>query len=400
VGIAGSADSAEPTGGTGPEAATDPCVSGPCDPHAICLSNPPGYQCLCPLPWYGDGSRCQRDDDQNWGFETWTATASPPGFLISPPDNVAIAEATGTAAEGERAASVTWTTVDNRDLVAGDYLPAVPGQTYTAHWWVYDADPQGRVRPWLGFYGPDFVQTSTHYAGTYSKDASGWREYTDSTVAPATGASWVRSGLRLYDVNDSARGAVFVDAFDLTQPVEFQPTDGVLDDLPGKPDAPPGVPGGPADLRVALSDRGLLYVALLGVDTSVDRRVAVWLAPPDESATVAAPWSDPMVLPAPRDQGLLGVLTYRAADRACTWLVSSPGVDFQSAPGSACSGATGTLLEGTIDLVATAGLDGPANLPATCGFWVASPGAVSPLVSDIVLASRARLLVGRVVTEP
>jgi hypothetical protein len=75
-------------------------------------------------------------------------------------------------------------------------------------------------------------------------------------------------------------------------------------------------------------------------------------------------------------------------------------VDFQSAPESTCSGATGALLEGTIDLVATAGLDGPANLPATCGFWVASPGAVSPLVSDIALASRARLLVGRVVTEP
>ena len=135
AGVAGSpSPGPEPMGGSGPDAMSDPCAAGPCDPHAICLDSPPGYQCVCPLPWFGDGASCQKDDDQNWGFETWTGGASPPGFQLVPPDSVAIAEAAAAAAEGQHAAAVTWTTVDNRDLVAGAYLPVIPGQTYTAHW--------------------------------------------------------------------------------------------------------------------------------------------------------------------------------------------------------------------------------------------------------------------------
>jgi len=173
----------------------------------------------------------------------------------------------------------------------------------------------------------------------------------------------------------------------------------VLDAVPGKPNSPPGVPGGPADLRVALNDRGVLYVALLGLDTAIDHRVAVWLAPPDESATVAVPWSEAMVLPAPGDQGLLGVLTYQAADRACAWWVSSPGLDFQSVRNRPAPAGTGALLEGTIDLVATAGSMDPRTCPKLADSG-SRRGAASPLVSDIALANRARLLVGRIVTEP
>jgi len=151
------------------------------------------------------------------------------------------------------------------------------------------------------------------------------------------GCAWVRSGLRLYDVDGAARGAVVVDAS--ISPASRVPAYGrLLDDLPGKPTLRRACPvhgrpaSGPQRPRV-------LYVALVGVDATSDRQVAVWLGPPDESATVAAPWSDAGALAGSADQGLLVVLAYQAADRVCAWVVSSPGADFGSAPASSCSGA-------------------------------------------------------------
>jgi hypothetical protein len=386
--------------GAATSALSDPCAAGPCDPHAICLSAATDHECQCVLPWYCDGTNCQRDGDENWSFETWAPGAPPVGFHVLPPENVVVAEEDGTAADGAHSASITWTTADNRDLLAGAYLPVIPGATYTAHWWVYDADAQARVRPWIGFYDPDFALTTTHYAGTYSKDATGWREYTDSNVAPTSGVSWVRSGLRLYDVGGSARGTVLVDGFDLTEQVAFQPTDGVLDVLPGKPSSPARLPAFRDDIRAALNDQGVLYLALPGFDATIDQRLAVWLDRPHDAATVEAPGSEPLILPAPTDHGVLLVLDYQGADRTCSWLVTSPGVPFKSAPASNCSAGAGSTLEGAVDLVVIAGLEKAASLPEECGFWLASPGTASPLPSEIAISNRSSLLIGRVPIAP
>jgi hypothetical protein len=328
------------------------------------------------------------DDDHNWGFEDWSLLP-PPGFALVPPEQVTVAPADGTSAVGQCAATLAWSTSDNRDLVATAYLRATSGTTYTAHWWIYDTDPLGRARPWLGFFAPDLSETSRHYAGVYSKDAMEWLEYTDQAAAPATGVTWVRSGLRMYDVTASGAGTLSVDAFDLTQPVVFNPTDGVLDSA-----AVPEVtlPDG-LQIRAALNDQGTLYLSIPLLDPPSDQLVALWLGAPDGTSAISVPTATPTVLPSPAAQRLVLLLDYQASLGSCSWSALSTALAPMGLGNANC--ASGSVLEAAVDLVATQGVTRPAELVSALALWAGSPGS-QVVATDVALWHRANLLVGRV----
>ena len=152
-------------------------------------------------------------DQSNWGFEEADPTDPPPDFLKVGAALVA-KRTTEQFHAGKAAAQLTWTSPDNQDLVAGQFVPVVVGQKATVSLWMLDNDPAGRGRVSLTFYKADKTAVvSSQFSATYSSDSPTWVQLNYSYTVPAE-AAFVRVFVRLYDHTGWAGTAtVYVDDF-------------------------------------------------------------------------------------------------------------------------------------------------------------------------------------------
>lgn len=155
-------------------------------------------------------------DDSNWGFEDWTQSDPPAGF-IKLTDKFTATKETGSVHGGAAAAKLTWTSTSNQDFMAGMFVPVVPGMDATISLWMRDNDPNGRARLALTFYTASKVALSPNeFSTTFTSDSAAWANYSFTKAAPAN-AAFVRGFVRLYDENDFATaGSATVLIDDLT----------------------------------------------------------------------------------------------------------------------------------------------------------------------------------------
>ena len=146
------------------------------------------------------GGTCATYDDSNWGFEDWT-TSNPPAGFISLSTDFTATEST-LANSGDYGCELTWTSKSNQDFIQGYFSP-VTGTNATFSFWVNDADENGRLRPAITFYDADGNSLGNEFSNTYSDDITenteGWNEMVHSIAVPAEAAT-ARAWVRMYDV--------------------------------------------------------------------------------------------------------------------------------------------------------------------------------------------------------
>jgi hypothetical protein len=159
-------------------------------------------------------------DSSNWGFEEAWVNDPPPDFE-KPTTGYKTVRSTATVHSGAGACELTWTLVDNQDLVQAMYMPISPAQQATITAWLYDGHPGGRGRLALMFYAADkkAISYTDSYSGTYSTDTGTWVKHTYSTTAPPA-AAYVRGMIRVYDVSAGWTGAatIWLDDWNVTIP--------------------------------------------------------------------------------------------------------------------------------------------------------------------------------------
>lgn len=159
-----------------------------------------------------DTSKCGAapvHDQSNWGFEEVSDADPPPDFTKVG----AYITATRTTAQkygGAASCKVVWTSVDNQDLVAGQFIPIAPGQKATLSAWALDNDPAGKGRLSMTFYKADMTTViSSQFSGTYTADNAQWAQVTFAYTAPAE-AAYVRGFMRFYDVAPAFTGSATI----------------------------------------------------------------------------------------------------------------------------------------------------------------------------------------------
>ena len=168
------------------------------------------------------GGNCVAYDDSNWGFEDWTSSNPPAGFINKTSDFTST-EFTTTTYEGDAACQLTWTSSSNQDFWQGYYVPVAAGETATFDVAVWDADENGRLRLALTFYDADGNSLGNEFPSEYSDDVTGnaeaWNVMTFAAEAPE-GAATVRAWVRMYDVTVGEEWAgeatVVIDDWNLT----------------------------------------------------------------------------------------------------------------------------------------------------------------------------------------
>lgn len=156
-----------------------------------------------------DTSKCGAapvHDQSNWGFEE-ASDADPPPDFTKVGAYIAAARTTTQKYSGTASCKVTWTSVDNQDLVAGQFIPILPGQKASVSAWVLDSDPAGKGRLSMTFYKSDMTTVvSSQFSGTYTVDGAQWAQVSFAYTAPAE-AAYVRGFMRFYDVAPAFTGS-------------------------------------------------------------------------------------------------------------------------------------------------------------------------------------------------
>ncbi len=151
-------------------------------------------------------------DQSNWGFEE-ASDADPPPDFTKVGAALAATRTTLSKKSGVASCKLTWTSADNQDFVAGQYIAVQPGQKVSVSAWIFDNDPAGRGRMSLTFYKADQTTVvSSQFSTTYTLDAADWTQVSFAYTAPAE-AAFVRGFVRLYDVPPAFAGSatVYVD---------------------------------------------------------------------------------------------------------------------------------------------------------------------------------------------
>lgn len=167
-----------------------------------------------------DASKCGAApvyDQSNWGFEE-ASDADPPPDFTKVGAYITAARTTTQKYSGAAACKVTWTSVDNQDLVAGQFIPVVPGQKVTVSAWALDSDPAGKGRMSMTFYKADMTTVvSSQFSGSYTADGTAWAQVSFAYTAPAE-AAYVRGFMRFYDVAPAFAGSatLYVDDWSTT----------------------------------------------------------------------------------------------------------------------------------------------------------------------------------------
>lgn len=169
-----------------------------------------------------DTSKCGTapvHDQSNWGFEE-ASDADPPPDFTKVGAFITAARTTTQKYSGMASCKVTWTSVDNQDLVAGQFIPILPGQKASISAWALDSDPAGKGRLSMSFYKSDMTTVvSSQFSGTYTVDGAQWAQVGFAYTAPAE-AAYVRGFMRFYDVAPTFAGSATIYIDDWTTLVQ------------------------------------------------------------------------------------------------------------------------------------------------------------------------------------
>jgi hypothetical protein len=169
-----------------------------------------------------DASKCGAapvHDQSNWGFEE-ASDADPPPDFTKVGAYIAAARTTTQKYSGTASCKVTWTSVDNQDLVAGQFIPILPGQKASISAWVLDSDPAGKGRLSMTFYKSDMTTVvSSQFSGAYTVDGAQWAQVSFAYTAPAE-AAYVRGFMRFYDVAPAFTGSATLYMDDWTTSIQ------------------------------------------------------------------------------------------------------------------------------------------------------------------------------------
>lgn len=151
-------------------------------------------------------------DQSNWGFEEVSDSDPPPDFTKVGAALTAV-RTTQLKKAGQAACKLTWTSADNQDFIAGQFIAVQPGQKASVSAWFLDSDPAGRGRVSMTFYKADQVTVvSSQFSTTYTADGADWVQVGFAYTVPAE-AAFVRGFVRLYDVPPAFAGTatIYVD---------------------------------------------------------------------------------------------------------------------------------------------------------------------------------------------
>ena len=135
-----------------------------------------------------------------FAFTALIAQEVPTNWTLATAD-ISVVEETTTVSEGTSAMSVTWTSVDNQDILS-DVFNVTEGASFSYTLDVYDFDLAGRVRMAISF------STGNEW-GDYSVDTDAWQNLTFEGTVP-TGATTAQIRLRFYDVSTDWAGTATV----------------------------------------------------------------------------------------------------------------------------------------------------------------------------------------------
>lgn len=374
-----------------------------------------------------NGDSCAPATTANWGFENGPDYEPPSGFNVALNSDIGMVDETTDFNTGDHSVGVIWYTSDNWEMRAA-WLPSITGATadYRLHAWYLDEDPCAKSRVGVKRWDAAKAQVGGTAYSSYTADSARWQEVVAS-VTPEAGDSYMSLFARFYDeVSEDAcyadpankettfdGGILYFDDWALTQTATFEATDGVADTLMGEPAAAPLLFGG---VSGAINDIGQLYLTA-PQSAGNEHIVYVWVGEPSLSATVPAAREKDGVVAAAEN----GVLLALAQDQGlnCVWEI------YDAATGwtpvdlglSACSDATGSMLEGRIDLTGITALNAsdanalPGNIALVLAPYGVGAGGVldsgsqqpAPITNDNAITGdeaaavhRNNLLVGRV----
>ena len=135
-----------------------------------------------------------------FAFTALIAQEVPTNWTLATAD-ISVVEETTTVSEGTSAMSVTWTSVDNQDILS-DVFNVTEGASFSYTLDVYDFDLAGRVRMAISF-------STGNQWGDYSVDTDAWQNLTFEGTVP-TGATTAQIRLRFYDVSTDWAGTATV----------------------------------------------------------------------------------------------------------------------------------------------------------------------------------------------
>jgi hypothetical protein len=164
---------------------------------------------------------CPTVDDSNWGFEAWALNEPIEDFNEDAGDKL-IVEPDANRVHGGATSARLWSAYsgdDEAELSTAHRVPVAAGGTATCSLWVYDDDPDGRVRLFLSWWDADGTRVGpNNFAQDQSEDASAWAQLVLEGEAPV-GAAGVTCGLRMYpldDLADDGQIVIHVDDLDLS----------------------------------------------------------------------------------------------------------------------------------------------------------------------------------------
>ncbi len=162
----------------------------------------------------------------NGDFESWTVngTAGPPdNWSLSSSSFFSASQEATTVHAGTYSVNLTWSTTSTRNLEQMD-IPVMADSAYILSAWVYDNDPDGRVRVNIRWEYSGGGYISNSYSD-YSSDNSNWLLLsTDSVTAPSNAAQ-CKVRIACYDISGwDGDATVYVDDASLSKVIPVGPT--------------------------------------------------------------------------------------------------------------------------------------------------------------------------------
>lgn len=155
---------------------------------------------------------------ENGNFEQWNENVE-----TGPPDGW-VKDTSGAAAKfsasredsvvfsGGYSVNLTWSTDQNCDLKQIDIMPIVPNEYYKFSVWLYDNDPDGKVRVYVRWEDSEGLYITNSAFSEYSSDGVSWQELSTGYVLSPPDVVQCEVRIRCYDESSwDGEAAVYVD---------------------------------------------------------------------------------------------------------------------------------------------------------------------------------------------
>jgi hypothetical protein len=314
----------------------------------------------------------------NFGFETWI-DGGLPGFYRDIVSGFTLEEEDLLVNTGDRALWLISSSTNNRDLRASVlYRDLAEGLPYTFHvWYQYDGRPDGsttgfaRATMWLR---TEDGTLGTGWSAQGPDITAATQDWTETT-ATSNPVDETRDNLlpffRIRTSNDAPDGTsnILIDDWAVTVPYTFDVSHTARDGAHVEVAS-----AGDRSVSAAINNAGVLYAATNGAAGGHDRFLYAWVGGVG-AGTVDAPWDKAGTVAGPADGGYLFALIQEESNGHCEWRVYDPTEVIWVAltDHTACSGALGDVLSGTIDLAAALEI-APREVPTFVAFAAAGYG--------------------------